>query len=171
MNIDEYGISYCEENDLFDALYKNPDLDFSLCHVINPTTFNQSVKTLFSGHTLLIPYVQNTIPLSEFDKKNQSEWFMPLEYKEMDIAKWLLNMCVSDVEKQRVSAELLLYMQHDLFDLLKMLKYMVDTFRNNNVIWGLGRGSSVASYVLFLIGVHKIDSIYYDLDIAEFFHF
>ena len=40
--------------------------------------------------------------------------------------------------------------------------------RKNSVLWGLGRGSSVASYVLYLLGVHRINSLYYDLDIKEF---
>ena len=40
--------------------------------------------------------------------------------------------------------------------------------RLNNVVWGLGRGSSTASYILYLLGVHKIDSLYYDLPIEEF---
>ncbi len=40
--------------------------------------------------------------------------------------------------------------------------------RDNEVIWGVGRGSSVASYVLYLIGIHKVDSMYYDLPINEF---
>jgi DNA polymerase III alpha subunit len=40
--------------------------------------------------------------------------------------------------------------------------------RANNIVWGVGRGSSVASYVLFLIGIHKVDSLYYDLPIEEF---
>ena len=31
--------------------------------------------------------------------------------------------------------------------------------RENNIVWGVGRGSPVASYVLFLIGVHRINSI------------
>jgi DNA polymerase III alpha subunit len=35
-------------------------------------------------------------------------------------------------------------------------------------VWGVGRGSSVASYVLFLIGVHRIDSMKYNLDYKEF---
>jgi DNA polymerase III alpha subunit len=38
----------------------------------------------------------------------------------------------------------------------------------NHVIWGVGRGSSVASYVLYLLGVHRIDSMFYDLDVSEF---
>jgi DNA polymerase III alpha subunit len=52
--------------------------------------------------------------------------------------------------------------------LLRYLKYFVDTMRANNVLWGLGRGSSVSSYVLYLLGVHKINSMFYDLDIREF---
>ena len=40
--------------------------------------------------------------------------------------------------------------------------------RANQVLWGLGRGSSVSSYVLYLLGVHRINSLYYDLPIEEF---
>jgi len=52
--------------------------------------------------------------------------------------------------------------------LLKWMKYFVDTCRTNRVVWGVGRGSSVASYVLYLIGVHRIDSMKYNLDWQEF---
>ena len=65
--------------------------------------------------------------------------------------------------------ELLLeFEKRDMFMLLRYLKYFVDTMRKNKVVWGLGRGSSVSSYVLYLIGVHKINSIYYDIPINEF---
>jgi len=40
--------------------------------------------------------------------------------------------------------------------------------RKNNLVWGVGRGSSVSSYLLYLIGVHKVDSYKYRLDIKEF---
>jgi DNA polymerase III alpha subunit len=55
-----------------------------------------------------------------------------------------------------------------MFILLKYLKYLVDTMRENNIVWGVGRGSSVASFVLFLLEVHRINSLYYDLSIDEF---
>ncbi len=51
---------------------------------------------------------------------------------------------------------------------LNLLLYLVDHFRTNKIVWGVGRGSSVASYILYLIGIHKVDSIKYDLDIGEF---
>ncbi len=55
-----------------------------------------------------------------------------------------------------------------MFDLLRYLVYLVDVMKQNQVIWGVGRGSSVASYVLYLLGVHRIDSMFYDLDVTEF---
>jgi DNA polymerase III alpha subunit len=93
---------------------------------------------------------------------------MPDDYKQLDIAAYVLGLCKEDYELQRVAEELLLYQERDLFDLLRYLKYLIDTLRKNNLVWGVGRGSSVASYVLFLLGVHKINSIYYELSVEEF---
>ena len=104
----------------------------------------------------------------EFHAQQQSNWHMPDEYKQMDIAEYVLSLCETQEQLQRVGQELLLYQKHNLFDLLKYMKYLVDVMRTNNVIWGVGRGSSVASYVLYLLGVHRVDSMFYDLDPSEF---
>ena len=104
----------------------------------------------------------------EANIQNQNNYFMPDEYKNIDIAKYVLDLCVTDVELQRVGTELLLYQERNMFNILKYLKYLVDTLKNNNIVFGVGRGSSVSSYVLYLLGVHKINSLYYDLDITEF---
>ena len=93
---------------------------------------------------------------------------MPEKYKSLDIAKYILNLCKTDRELQRVGMELLLFQERNMFDLLRFLVYIVDVMREHDIVWGVGRGSSVASYVLYLIGIHKIDSIFYDLDIEEF---
>ena len=106
--------------------------------------------------------------LDSFHQTKQGLWNMPEEYFKLDIAKWLLDKCKTQEELQRVGKELLLYQERNLFDLLRQLKYVVDTWRENNIVWGVGRGSSVASYVLYLIGVHRINSMYYDLDVEEF---
>ena len=107
-----------------------------------------------------------TVP--EFHKQQQNNWHMPAEYKDMDIASYVLGLCKSEAQLQRCGAELLLYQERDLFDLLKYLKYLVDVMKHNNIVWGVGRGSSVSSYVLYLLEVHRIDSMFYNLDIAEF---
>jgi DNA polymerase III alpha subunit len=113
-------------------------------------------------------YTKPDTDIDSYDHEHQAQWNMPEKYKQLDIAEWVLSQCNVQHEIQRVGAELLLYQDRDLFDLLRYLKYLVDTMRENNIIWGVGRGSSVASYVLFLIGIHKVDSCYFDLDIEEF---
>ena len=166
---DEYGQVHCSADDLCDFLYQTPNIELTRFMVDDPELFNKSVRTLYADFAKLKKYqCANGISLEEFDKNNQTHWYIHNDYKEFDIAQYLLDQCKTQEELQRVGSELLLYQDRNLFMLLRFLKYLVDTLRKNNIVWGVGRGSSVASYVLYLIGVHKINSLYYDLDIAEF---
>jgi DNA polymerase III alpha subunit len=176
MNYDQYGQCWTTPEELCNMLYQTPDLPIDKFLVkmggergsVDAVQYNESVEEFFADFPRL-KYIRDIeLPVEEFHHQQQEHWHMPDEYKRMDIAKWLLDECKSQAELQRVGEELLLYQERDLFDLLRYLKYMVDTFRKNNVVWGLGRGSSVASFALYLIGVHKINSMYYDLNINEF---
>jgi DNA polymerase III alpha subunit len=149
-------------------LYKNPTLDISLFQVEDSLEYNRSVADLHAELDLLDSYHSISQTVEEFDRVLQTNWRMPKEYKELDIAAYVLGLCKEEHELQRIGEELILYQERNLFDLLRYLKYLIDTLRKNNIVWGVGRGSSVASYVLFLIGVHKIDALYYQLDIEEF---
>lgn len=113
-------------------------------------------------------YTALDMTVEEYDRQHSTTWFMPEKYQTFDVAKFVLDQCKTEVELQRVGDELLKFQERDLFPLLRYLKYLVDTMRKNDIVWGVGRGSSVSSYVLFLIGVHKIDSIFFDLSIDEF---
>lgn len=168
MVIDEFGVSHYSVDELSDILYKNPSVNLENFEVDDPDQFNLSSKSTFSGFKKLKQYHRMNVDLGEFDLQNQANWFMPDEYKELDIARWVLDQCTTEAELQRVGEELMLYVERDLLSLLQLMKYLVDTFRKNKVVWGVGRGSSVASFVLYKIGVHKIDSLYYQLPIDEF---
>lgn len=170
MNYDPYGQAYTDTRELCDLLYQNPELDLSKFKVVDSLPYNTAVLQTFSGFESVTQYVvpRDEIPVELFHWGQQQNWYMPKEYKELDIAAHILGLCKTDPELQRVGEELLLYQERNLFDLLRYLKYFVDTMRSNQVVWGLGRGSSVASYVLYLLGVHKINSMFYDLDIREF---
>lgn len=172
MKYDQYGQAHCSTEELCELLYQNPDLDVSYVMVDDSADYNNSVKSLFVDMPLLRPYLplnyKEEVPLELFDHVQQQAWHMPKEYKTLDIAQHILDLCTTEPELQRVGQELLLFQERDLFDLLRFLKYFVDTMRKNGVVWGLGRGSSVASYVLYLLGVHRINSLYYDLPIEEF---
>ena len=93
---------------------------------------------------------------------------MPDYYQRLDIEKYLIEKCKTSQEIERVEQELIEYESRQMYNLLRYMCYLVDFMRENNIVWGVGRGSSVSSYVLFLIGIHKVNSIQYDLDYKEF---
>jgi len=163
---DYYGRPIYTERDLVDIYMKNP------CQHLNNTLTDTKIEI---DPTLEIKNVPNLIEhtlaqvsVADFDEEMRSKWHMPKKYRELDIAKWLLEQCKHEEEYQRVGKELLLYQKRGQFLLLQYMKYLVDLMRENNIVWGVGRGSSVSSFVLFLIGIHRINSIYYGLDVEEF---
>lgn len=168
MKRDQFGQVSFDINEVAEMLYTNPDMDFANLQVQDPNLYNASVARYFNELPTLKEYRPLTVDIEEFDRMNQSQWYMPKEYRELDIAEWVLAQCQSQEQLQRAGKELLMFQERNLTDLLRFLKYFVDTMRANGVVWGLGRGSSVSSFVLYLIGVHKIDSMYYDLDVEEF---
>jgi DNA polymerase III alpha subunit len=169
MKYDQYGRPFVTSTELADMLYIDPDLPLHHFEVDDPETYNQSIALLHAELPKLKKYSNiGNLSVDEFDAVNQKNWHMPGKYKELDIAKWLLDQCKTETEMQRVGQELIMFQERDLFDLLRYMKYLVDLMREKGIVWGVGRGSSVASYVLYLIGAHKIDSIYYQLDIREF---
>lgn len=98
----------------------------------------------------------------------KSTWFMPEKYLSLDVRKELFSRCDNQEELDRINLEMDMYENRDLLPVLRLMFYLVDEFRKKGIVWGVGRGSSVASYCLFLIGIHRINSIEYDLDIHEF---
>lgn len=166
MYSDNYGLQVLNETDLCDYYLRNPDQFLKYAIVDKNIKFPEELD--LQNLPELLEYVPLDIPVQEFDELYQNVWYMPDEYKNFDIAKHVLDLCTTDEELQRVGDELLKFQERDLFVLLRYCKYLVDTMRKNNIVWGVGRGSSVSSYVLYLIGVHRINSIFYDLDIDEF---
>ena len=116
-------------------------------------------------------YDMSEMPTEYFDidhENNQKQWKMPQKYKDLDIVSHLYSLCNTQVQKDRIDEELALYNERNMIDILRYLVFLVDTMRSNNILWGVGRGSSVASYVLFLLDIHRVDSLKYNLPIDEF---
>ena len=167
----KFGELVFSENDVCDLLMQGRDVD-SLNRVVVDSSVNleELVNYVERPESLLtwtFPHnAETSVP--EFHATQQMAWHMPDEYKNLDIAEHILNLCSNEAELQRLGEELLLYQERDLFNLLRYLKYLVDVMITNRVVWGVGRGSSVASFVLYKLGVHRINSLYYNLDASEF---
>jgi DNA polymerase III alpha subunit len=159
------------ENDVCDLLMQGQDID-SLKNIVVDNTVNledlvMQIERPDSLLTWTFPYDQET-SVPEFHATQQTNWHMPEEYKQLDIAEHVLSLCENQEELQRCGEELLLYQERNLFNLLRYLKYLVDIMKINRVIWGVGRGSSVSSFILYKLKVHRVNSLYYNLHINEF---
>jgi len=166
MKTDMYGQLIFNQQDLCELFLQDPTRIIKNALVDNPITFDEFLS--IENIPNIKQYIDPKLSLIKYDQLNQSTWFMPKEYYELDIAKWVLDQCNGEEELQRAGDELIKFHERSMFVLLQYLKYLVDTMRSNNVVWGVGRGSSVASFVLFLIGIHRINSLYYGLSIDEF---
>jgi DNA polymerase III alpha subunit len=166
MRLDKYSNPIFNEQDLFDAIYTGHQFSVSDTMLVDRTDSIKALETQL-GFRFLDPY-ETHFDTADYDSACQSNWNMPDEYKTLDIENWVLCQCKDVIAYNRVEEELAAFKARNMIDLLRWLKYFVDTCDKEGVVWGLGRGSSVASYVLFLIGVHSIDSIKYNLDWQEF---
>lgn len=168
-NIDQYGRVIYDVYDLYDMVMSG--LDTSKIKEVSWNQdfekYNYALKKNYLDNNKLEKLETIQLDVEEFDRINQENWFIPDEYKNLDIKSYVLDKTPAHAI-DRVNEELNLYDKYNIIDVLKVCIYIIDTLRNNNIVWGVGRGSSVASYVLYLIGVHKVDSIKYDLDINEF---
>jgi hypothetical protein len=168
MKTDKFGQIIYDESDLVSMIMRDATIESLNGMLVEPGVNLETASAYLEQVPDLIEYLFTDMTVEEFDVMKQNSWHMPDEYRHMDIAEYVLSLCDSDSQLQRCGQELLLFQERNLFDLLRYLKYLVDTLKSNNMIWGVGRGSSVASYVLYLLGVHRIDSMFYDLDAREF---
>ena len=163
----EHGDVIFSEDDAIELLYSNPDFDISRLFFDDTAKYSKALKEL--GLDLqTINQTPTRESLAEFDHKNINTWHMPESYYQINVLQWLLDRCQNDKERMRVQLEYDLFEKKRFIRVLQFLIYFVDTLRDNNIVWGVGRGSSVASFCLFLIGVHKINPLLYNLDITEF---
>lgn len=169
LKTDVLGIPQFTNKNLVELIYSG---NIEKCHIVlcDPTDdidkFNSAAEE--NGYPALQTYIPIDVDQKTFDSVCQSEWFMPDEYKDISVLEYFGKMDLTKDQRDRVFEELVAYKERDMLNLLKYIIYLVDYMRENNIVWGVGRGSSVASYVLYLIGIHKVDSIKYKLDWREF---
>jgi DNA polymerase III alpha subunit len=167
MRLDKYSHPIFNEQDIFEAIYRGHKFIPNEKLTVEKRTDNIKQFEEQIGFRLL-PEFDLDVEVSVYDTACQSIWHMPKEYQELDIQQWVLDQCTTQEETDRAVEELKEFNSRDMINLLRWLKYFVEHCTEKNVVWGLGRGSSVASYVLYKIGVHDINSLKYNLDWREF---
>lgn len=167
MKISACGLVGRTETELLECFRINPGLDLSQAHCVDTVRHNTAVTDTYSDLSLLMSWQECADPVA-YHQQNQSQWQMPAEYQNLDIAELLIGRCEDSAELERMAQELILFQDQDLFPLLRYLHWMVSVFNQHNIVMGVGRGSSVASFALYKLGVHRVNSLKWNLDITEF---
>jgi len=172
MVVDEYGTVGYTQQEVIDYLRINPNFDITGLHITDGQSYIKGREFLSLERTMpeisLWDNRSYDFSLEEYHRELQKMWLMPDQYSNMNMDEFLLSLCKTDIERTRVQEELELYEKYNLMNLLRYLKYLRETADQNDIVWGVGRGSSCCSYCLYLMGIHRVDSLKYNLDITEF---
>lgn len=129
--------------------------------------------------------VNETEQLREFGIEPLSfkyDWQIPPEFLSLDITEHVsvvfgerlpglkYDSAQTEAAVTRVARELYEFKRRGLEDLLRVIIFTLHRFKETGQIWGVGRGSSCASYILFLLGLHVVDPIKFDVPLEEFMH-
>ena len=167
------GVSIISPDGVVDALLRGvPPSKLRLTHHTPDTElFNESAD--------------DQLLLAEPEPVNLNfEWLQPPAYLELDIYEKVGQAYEArlpelyarytpqqyDEALRRVVTELAEIERRGMVDFFKTIIYVLDVFREKGVVWGVGRGSSCASYILYLLGLHSVDCVMYNVPHAEFFH-
>ena len=163
--LDKYNRYLSDEKTGIEMLYTGKDIsNVEFTKTDDVTRFNKFCNDLGIDRLRILGE-------DDFDRINT--YNIPQHYKEIDVEEYIRGLISTsgdsaEAVEARVEMELALYKERNLFPIIQVLLFVVDILRRNDLVWGVGRGSSVASYILYLIGIHKVDSIKYNLDIREF---
>jgi len=169
LKVNKYGQALLSSENLRELLLQGKNI--SHLNVLTDDEielFQEYQSTLLPEVITFLEPPEEKLTFDEFHEKSADEWIFPLIYQQLDVHKWLLEKCKSQEEINRVNEEYTLYEARGLIMLLRLFIFLVDYMRKNNFVWGVGRGSSVSSYILYLIGVHRVNALKYRLDIKDY---
>lgn len=161
----DYGHQVYEEEDLISVILCGQSIDG--LDSINCDKFIESSHE-FSQDPGIKKYIEPAMSIQEYHSIRTANWNIPDNYKTLDIISRIQPKILNDAQAERVAYEYAIMEQINCLPFIRAVVYIIDSLREKNIVWGVGRGSSVASYILFLLGVHSVDSLKYNLPFEEF---
>ena len=158
------GTVVCQSTAMLELLYSGKDFSGVFCQDIADQEEWQQANIIcdtdLKGPTYYDQSCHESVNWRQY-------WLTPIEYTNIDVKDWCIAKCTNDQQRTRVLEEIQQFESRNMIPIMKHLIYCVDVWRSNGVFWGVGRGSSVCSFVLYLIGINRINPLDYDLDINE----
>lgn len=168
--INDYGDIILNRDDAVEFMLEGENISGVMIDDEDEVELYHRMATLIEGNSPTINKTKTyTMEPDKHLRRLSKKWLMPPEYQYLDVVEYLISRCTNNIERKRVADELEEFHKRNEIDVLKVMIYIVDQFRKNNVVWGVGRGSSVSCFCLYLIGINKINPLKYDISYTEFF--
>jgi DNA polymerase III alpha subunit len=145
-------------------------------HNVKYVTRETQDVTLYNRTVQMSDKLSVKTQCAEFDV----DWNLPPQYKNINVVDCVALLHADIIEgisaeevlhrEMRLATELVEFQRLNLFDVLRAIIWVINTLSMRDEVWGVGRGSSVSSYVLYVIGVHDVDSFAYNLPLEDFLH-
>lgn len=119
---------------------------------------------------------ENISDTKETNDPLDKSWKVPAEYLNIKLKEYVYKAYDAKYSERlpayidRIEQELKQIETRQLETFFKTVIYVISTFEKRGIVWGVGRGSSCACLILFLIGLHSVDPVKYGIEISEFFH-
>ena len=154
-------ITNLNEGDLVELLYQGKSGALTVDKDML-TNYNAGCQALGQPPVFIVKDIPDTV------EDAVKEWNIPEAIAKLDLDVYFAEKVSTVEEAVRVAEELALYRERNMEPMLRFMIHMVNVMREHNIVWGVGRGSSVSSFLLYLAGLHSVNSVKYNLDIKEF---
>ncbi len=169
VTVNKYGQAILSSNHLRELLLQGKNIGhLNVKKDDDLILYEKYQNLLLRQETIFLDAPDETLSFDDFHYQKANEWIFPTEYQNIDVHTWLITKCSTQEQIDRVNEEYALYEARDLIMLLRLFIFLVDYMRKNKFLWGVGRGSSVSSYILYVIGIHRVDSLKYGFDIKDY---
>jgi DNA polymerase III alpha subunit len=109
---------------------------------------------------------QTPLNIHKFHNERITEWLN--EYADDSIWEELFAKCKTPQEQTRFVEELEEFSRRGMLPLLQNLYSIIQSIDEKGIVRGVGRGSSVASFILYLMEVHFVNPLEYNLPLSDF---
>jgi len=166
--IDSNGEIILDDKAVFNLLYEGADLNNAKCKRSEDLEIYNNIIDEYDLNMSKLQFTSSTEDKQKYIQTCLDNWFIPEKYKNINPYNYIRELAKTQEEIDRIEIEIQMFEERNMTNVLRFMIFFVDFMRKNNIVWGVGRGSSVASYCLYLLGVHKVNSLHHDLDIKEF---
>lgn len=158
------GTVICDQRALMEILYSGHSIAGVFCSDQQDEQEWESARTACDGQE---PGPLHTDGPAMNGVSWKSHWMTPEPWASLDLMAWCMDRCGSEQEMARAALEISEFQKRDMIGTIRHLAFCADTWRSNGIFWGVGRGSSVCSFVLYLMGINRINPLEHDLDLGE----